>query len=342
MGSASAHLERRQRTYEVLATRLAALSDDDLATALSAEAVSWRVSVHGSQSGVIDVEGATVFVKKISLTDLEQAAEGSTVNLFDLPPFYQYGVGSAGFGAWRELRASLKASAWALSGECPYFPLVYHWRVLPRTAPVPLSAKQSAWLDRAPDYWDQSGAVRRRLKAISDASASIVLFLEFVPETLDEWLKERRVGPRLGDAFQADILRFHDQLHDAAVFINDHGMLHFDLNAFNVLTDGQQVYAADYGLALCADFELSPAERAFFETHRLYDRCYVTWAVAEWLAPKADPPILPPGVNALVDRCAPVASIFGNFLNTLSTGRKTTPYPAVELEAALAAQADVR
>jgi hypothetical protein len=341
MGSASAHLERRQRTYEVLATRIAELSDDDLASALAAEAVSWRASVHGSQSGVIDVEGAKVFVKKISLAHLEQAAEGSTANLFGLPLFYQYGVGSAGFGAWRELGASLKASAWALSGECPYFPLVYHWRVLPRTAPAPLSAKQSAWLDRAPDYWDQSDAVRRRLKAISDASASIVLFLEFVPETLDEWLKERRVGSRLDAAFEADIWRFHDQLHDAAAFLNDHGMLHFDLNAFNVLTDGQQVYAADFGLALCTDFDLSPAERAFVETHRLYDRCYVTWAIAEWLAPKADPPILPPGLSALVDRCAPVASIFGNFLNTLA-GRKTTPYPVAELEAALAAQADVR
>jgi hypothetical protein len=340
MGSASAKLDRRRRLHDGIAAHLAALGDDQLAARL-AETDSWRANVHGNQSGVIEVDGARVFVKKIALTDLERTAEGSTANLFGLPLFYQYGVGSAGFGAWRELQATLKASAWALSGECPYFPLAYHWRVTPRPPPPPLSADQEAWLERAPGNWDHSEAVGARLAAIRAASACIVLCLEYAPETQQAWLKGRLAEP-LDAAAEAAILRFYDQLGETVAFMNARGMLHFDLNPSNVLTDGEQAYAADFGLTLCADFDLSPAERVFFETHHLYDRCYLDAAFVGWLAPKAAAPVLTPALSALVDRCAPLADILGGFMRSLRRESKTTPYPAAELEAALAAQASVR
>jgi hypothetical protein len=336
-----ARLDHRRRTHAALAARLAALDDDQL-TALVPEAGAWRAHFHGGQSGVLAVDGVKIFVKKIALTDLERTAEnqGSTANLFGLPTFYQYGVGSAGFGAWRELQAYQRASAWALSGECPYFPLVYHWRVLPRATPE-LSEAQRDWLARAPAYWNGSDTVRARLEAITAASASVVLFLEYVPQMLNVWLKDRLNGQRPDAAAEAAILRLHDQLRDTAAFMNDRGMLHFDLNAFNLLTDGEQLYAADFGLALCEDFDLSPAERAFFETHRPYDRDYVTWAVAEWLAPREDPPQLTPALSALVDRYAPTAKILRTFFKTLSGGSKTTPYPAAELDAAFEGQTSI-
>jgi len=329
-----AHLDRRRGLHDRLATRLAALSDDELA-ALAPETGSWRASVHGNQSGVIEFEGARVFVKRIALTDLERTVwnEGATANLFDLPMFYHYGVGSAGFGAWRELQAYLKASAWVRSGEQPYFPLVYHWRVLPRT-PLLFSDQQRAWLDRAPSYWDHSEAVRARLEAIAAASASVVLFLEHVPQSLHAWRKDRLTGQDVDAGLEATILRLLDQWQGAAAFMNDHGMLHFDLNADNVLTDGEQVYVADFGLAICEDFDLAPAERAFVESHRLYDACYVAWAFADWLAPRSDPPVLTPGLSARIGRYDPVAKIFLKFIRTLSEESKTAPYPATELEAA--------
>jgi hypothetical protein len=337
MGSASDHLEQRRRTYEVIAARLAALGDDGLA-ALLAETPSSRANMHGNQSGLIDVEGAKVFVKKIALSDLERTAanEGSTANLFELPLFYHYGVGSAGFGAWRELQAYLKASAWALAGECPNFPLVYHWRILPRQV-TPTSAERLARRKQLVDYWDSSDAIRARLEAISVATASIVLFLEHVPETLHEWLGSRRTDQQPDASLEAAILRVHDQWRATASFMNERGMLHFDLHQHNVLTDGEQLYAADFGLAMCADFDLSPDERDFFETHRLYDRCYVPWAFAGWLVPaEAEPPVLTPALSAVVDRSAPVATVFRAFLEALRES-KTMPYPATELEAASAA-----
>jgi hypothetical protein len=102
VGSASARLEQRRLTHDRLAARLAGLSDAQL-VALFDQTADWHFHVHGGQSGTIEVEGVKIFVKKIALTDLErrEGNRGSTANLFDLPGFYQYGIGSAGFGAAR-------------------------------------------------------------------------------------------------------------------------------------------------------------------------------------------------------------------------------------------------
>lgn len=307
------------------------MSPDELTALLFAEGVDWRVHALGGRSATIEVEGVKVFVKMIALADIEQAAEGSTANLFGLPLFYQYGVGSAGFGAWRELAACAKAGAWALSGECPFFPLLYHWRVAPDTPRPSLAPEQQAWIDQSPAYWDHSDAVRARLEAIAAASASIVLFLEHIPAPLGAWLASRPVD----EALEAVILRLDDQLRDAAAFMNARGMLHFDLHSHNVLTDGEQVYVADFGLAISSDFDLSPAERAFFEAHRLYDRSYLDWSFHGWLPPETDRGALPPALRARLDRATPVGLIMAAFFKTLREESKSTPYPAAALEAAV-------
>ena len=56
-------------------------------------------------SRILDVAGHRVFAKTIPVTKLELAHLGSTRNLFELPVVYNYGVGSAGFGAAREVAA---------------------------------------------------------------------------------------------------------------------------------------------------------------------------------------------------------------------------------------------
>lgn len=337
------HLARRLRKHELLAARLSAMKDDHLA-ALLAEAPAWRNHIHGNQSTVVEIDDAKVFVKQVALTDLERdpSNEGSTANLFGLPTFYQYGVGSAGFGAWRELQAYLRAGRWVQNGECPHFPLLHHWRVMPRSGRPSLSAEQYAWLEQAPDYWNGSDAVRVRLGAIAGASATIVLFLEHAPETLDAWLTRQLTDQHMDDTAEATALRLHAQLHEAAAFMNARGMLHFDLHGHNVLTDGERAYVADFGLALCADFDLSADERAFFESHRLYDRCFVTWDFIERLTKKARPSGLPPLLRTLIERSAPVAGIFRDFFEKLSKESKTAPYPAAALEAAFAAQSAAR
>lgn len=317
----------------MLASRLAGMSDAGLA-ALLTEPDPSRASMNGNGSEVIEVENTKVFVKKIALTDLEQSAgEAATANLFNLPLFCRYEVG---FGAWRELSASLRASAWALSGDCVFFPFVHHWRVLPRT-PTPGTAEHRARLQRALDHWERSEAIAARVEALWGASASLVLFLEYVPEMLLAWLGDRLGEEKPDAAMETAILCIHDEWRGAAAFMNERGMLHFDLHRANLLTDGAQIYVGDYGLALCTDFDLAPAEREFFEAHRLYDRGYVDWAFGEWLR-RAEPPlVMTPDLEARLESVRPVADVFARFVDSLVKVNKSTPFPASEMAAALAA-----
>ena len=96
----------RLARYRGVSSALDALGDGGLEE-LAGGAREVAVGIGGS-SAVVDVAGVPVFVKRIPLTDVERRPENvmSTANLFGLPPFYQYGVGSAGFGAWRELTAN--------------------------------------------------------------------------------------------------------------------------------------------------------------------------------------------------------------------------------------------
>ncbi|SPR13418.1 hypothetical protein [Orientia tsutsugamushi] len=82
----------------------------------------------GSKSALISIDDTPVFVKKIPLTDLEQLDQNfmSTANLFNLPLGYQYGIGSACFGAWHELATHIMTTNWVITGECANFPIMYH------------------------------------------------------------------------------------------------------------------------------------------------------------------------------------------------------------------------
>src|SRR5580693_5580459 len=202
----------RLTAYGAVSTRLSLLSDRQLGEAVAAAGPIG--SGIGGRSAELDIDGRRVFVKRIPLTDVETSPENarSTANLFGLPMFYQYGVGSAGFGAWRELSAQQRASQWVLSGECPNFPLLYHWRIAPR-ATRPLSDELRARIQRGVDHWEGSQAVRARLEAIATAPASIVLFIEAAPANLRQWLKAAGL---MDAALEAAILGIYDQWRDSA------------------------------------------------------------------------------------------------------------------------------
>lgn len=124
-------LINRLETYERISKELKNMSDKMLSDLLH-QAAPMHSGIGGT-SATLTLEGTKVFVKKIALTDLERKSEHflSTANLFDLPLFYQYGVGSKGFGAWRELATHLMTSKWVILENCPNFPILYHWRILP-------------------------------------------------------------------------------------------------------------------------------------------------------------------------------------------------------------------
>lgn len=308
---------------------------------------------------MVDIDGTSVFVKRIPLTDLERAPGNamSTADLFELPTTCHYGVvrlPAGGFGAWRELAANTATTSWVLDGRTEAFPLMHHWRVLPGGVPP---AEELADVERVVAYWNGSAAVRHRLRALARASASLVLFLEHVPSTLAGWLAERRAaGP---DAVAAACLRVDRLLRADVADMNGRGLLHFDAHARNVLTDGRSLYLADLGQALWAGFDLSAEERDFLVLNVDHDAAYVARELVNWIVahvvgipgPKVGGPVerydyvrrcaagsrptgVPEPIADLVMRAAPVVSVLNDFCWRFFES-PVTPYPAAEIARAL-------
>jgi serine/threonine protein kinase len=209
-----------------------------------------------------------VFVKRVPLTDVEFARPLSTRNLFRLPTYYSYGVGSAGFGVFRELSTHEKATEWVLSGAAPGFPLLYHHRVMLRLEPAPPFPIP---LDDYVVYWNSSKSVARYIQARQQATHEIWLVIEFVPHTLGDWIATNQ--ERTSDVIAA--------LCHTVTFLREHGIVHFDAHFGNVLTDGETHYLADFGLALDSSFELTASERRFLDRHQYYDYGTVLWCLAD-------------------------------------------------------------
>ncbi|MFJ2270579.1 protein kinase family protein [Streptomyces sp. NPDC087849] len=342
----------RVSAYADVGARLSLISDRRLHDAVAA-AASLGSGI-GGRSAEMQVAGMRVFVKRVPLTDMELQPEHvrSTENLFDLPLFYQYGVGSAGFGAWRELAAHILTTGWVLKDEYAGFPLLYHWRVLPDSPPASF-ADEFGGVEGAVAHWDGSPAVRRRLEAIGRSSFSLVLFLEHVPQTLGAWLGEARDVAWQERGGQSPYLWVEDALRRGAEFMSARGLVHFDAHFSNLLTDGRQVYFADFGLALSRDFELSAEEAAFLADHLVYDRCYAPGHLLrhhlpdsvrggadhrtflrEWVAGHR-PSGVPKDIGAIIGRHARHAIVLEDFHHRLITQSKGTPFPATEVQRAL-------
>ncbi|QJW36690.1 protein kinase family protein [Cellulosimicrobium protaetiae] len=301
----------------------------------------------GGETALLDVDGTPVFVKHVRLTDLERQARNvrSTANLFDLPTFCHYGVGTigaAGFGSWRELAVHVMTTGWVIAGEHEGFPLMHHWRVLPDAGrPLP---DELADVERAVEYWGGGTAVRRRLEALRDSSASIVLFLEYVPQTLHDWLGAQVEAG--GETAERACALVEDGLSAGIAFMRSRGLLHFDTHFENVLTDGERLYFADFGLAISSAFDLSRDEVDFVAAHQEYDDRYSVTHLVSWLAVAlygcgpderralvrswaqgSLPAGAPAAVAATLSRHAPVAAVVGDFYRAFQRESRETPYP---------------
>lgn len=301
----------------------------------------------GGKTVLLEVEGTSVFVKQVRLTDLERRPENvrSTANLFGLPVFCHYGVGSIGgpgFGAWRELAVHIMTTNWVIAGDYEGFPLMYHWRVLPDPGqPLP---EELADVERAVAYWGGRSGVRRRIEALQQSSASLMLFLEYIPQNLHDWL-----GVQVGagdEVAERACAMVDNELKAGISFMNACGLLHFDAHFENILTDGRRLFFADYGLAISSRFELTQGEADFFDEHRSYDRCYTATHLVNWLAvalygygPEerkafvrscaqgVPPGGIPAAVAAVLVRYAPIATVVGDFYRQFQRESRATPYP---------------
>ncbi|MEV4204742.1 protein kinase family protein [Nocardia salmonicida] len=354
-------LPKRLRVHGAVSTALALHSDHALRELVdAAEPIGAGI---GGKSALLEIAGTPVFVKRVPVSDLERQPEHvrSTANLFGVPLFYHYGVGligGAGFGAWRELAVHTMTTNWVLAAEHEGFPLMYHWRVLPDTTPLPA---ELADIDRTVAYWDDRPQIRHRIEALRDSSASIALFLEYIPNTLHDWLNTQiEAGDETTDRACAMVER---ELTAGTAFMNSRGLLHLDAHFQNILTDGRRLYFADYGLALSSGFDLSPQEAAFFDQHQSYDRGFTATYLSNWLltalyglrredretraamvraiAEGKPPDGIPEGAAALLTRHAPVATAMSGFMRAFQQASRSTPYPDEEIRRLLDDQASV-
>jgi hypothetical protein len=228
------------------------------------------------------VAGRRVFVKRVPLTDLERRPEHvrSTANLFGAPPYCHYGIGkvpSPGFGAWRELTVHEMTTDWVLADTFPGFPLMYHWRILPESRE--LLPVQLADVEGAVGYWEGAPGLRRRIEALRTATASVALFLEYIPHTVHDWLRAQLAAGHAKSACRV----VEQGLAAVTSFLHAQELLHMDAHFGNILTDGHRLYLCDYGLSLASRFQLTPLERGFFDRHRPYDRAYTSLYLVLWL-----------------------------------------------------------
>ena len=285
-------ITNRRAGHERLSAVLSSRSDRELEVLVGAHGNSGV----GGGSGVLDVDGTPVFVKRVPLTDRE-LARPSTANLFDLPMFCQYGIGGPSFNAWRELAANRLVTEAVLAGGTAAFPLLHHRRVLPGRAPV---AAEHTDVDDVVAMMDGSTAVRARLEALAAASHSLVLFCEHIPHPVEGWLGEEPVSK--AEAVER-------QFAETVTFLRDRQLLHMDAHLGNMRTDGERLYLTDFGLATSPRFELSAAERDFVRRNAAHDAEYAAMRLVNWLVTDACGVTVPPGGvptarNEYVRRCA--------------------------------------
>jgi hypothetical protein len=353
------HTNRLARFARISAA-LAQQSDQQL-TRLVDEAEQLAAGIGGSTLA-FDIDGVRIFAKRVRLTDQERRPEHwmSTANLFKLPTFCQRNVGSPGFGVWREVAANVMTTGWVLDRQLESFPLMVHWRVLegaaaPGAKPVP---DELADIEGMVSYWGGSQAMGERLKALADATASVMIFLEHVPWNLSEWLDQQMAAGPEAMALACEMVE-HGLTVDVPL-MNALGLLHGDAHHGNILTDGHRLYFADLGLATSARFDLSVEELSYLQHNAGLDFGYVrakwvNWLVRAW-APAASSlqqrmewvrgvaqgqavrrviPDMPPRIASIVHRHAPVAAAINGFYVELRSTSRRASYPRDEIEALL-------
>lgn len=261
------HAQRRWQLYFKLSSAIAQIDNAHVRSLLEAQETQngW------GKSQTIEIERSKVFVKRVPLTDIEYEYMFSTRNVYDLPTYYNYGIGSAGLGIFRELVTHIKTTNWVLEGAIVSFPLLYHYRIIPffgERAAVDMERHE-----RYVSYWGGNANIDRYILDRASANYELVLFLEYIPHTVSNWLLAHpgKVSMVLAD------------MQVTITFMRSKGMIHFDNDFSNMLTDGWQTYLADFGLVLDKQFTLTPAEQLFYKQHSWYDYANLLWNLGDHL-----------------------------------------------------------
>lgn len=333
-------LSKRTEKYTIVSNTLSCMSNQQLQAVLST-----GKEIHtgiGGTSVQIDIENIPVFVKRVPITELELKPDNfmSTANIFKLPMCYQYGIGSAGFSAWRELAAHIMTTNWVISGKCSNFPIMYSSRIIPNSLnKTDLSYWEST--EKYLDYWENNKHIKERIYSLNSTNASVLLFLEHFPKNLHQHLKEVLSA-------ELDSINYLEKLNKSfgtvLEFMHENSFLHMNAHFHNILADEDDIYLSDFGLALSKKFDLSMTEHNFVKDHENYDRCSYSvnllhgvltayagkdnWdkTLSDYLANKHSIK-LPDKINEILSKNAPIAEKMHTFYKEIQKD-KSTPFPS--------------
>ena len=203
----------------------------------------------------VEVDGCPLFVKAVPVTERELDAGLPTTNLYGIPPSFNYPFGSPGLSVGRELAFARHSTEWVDSGECSSFPILICDHVIHRPEPArAVSGDYSA-------YRGDVESVSQYLHDRAAATSALVL----VYEDLAECAADRIITS------PSDVGWIVDDIEHAIAFLHARGVVHFDVDLFNVVTDGERAYIADHGLVMDPTFDLSTQERQFLARNRHFD-----------------------------------------------------------------------
>ena len=248
-------LSKRRALYCDTSTRLSQFDNKQLQKLLK----PYEKNRIWSTNQVIKLGRVKVFVKRLRVTEIEYENMFSTKNLYSLPTYYNYGVGSAGLGVHREIVAHIKTTNWVLDGRIDHFPLLYHYRFMPINEKGPRIDIERH--QKYVKYWNGNKNIDRYVKDRAHARYEVVQFIEYIPHVLKLWLEK--------DLSKIDGVI--EQMQNTLHFLYTNGIIHFDCNLWNIITDGETVYLTDFGLVLDKEFQLTTRERAFFRENTYYD-----------------------------------------------------------------------
>jgi tRNA A-37 threonylcarbamoyl transferase component Bud32 len=201
-----------------------------------------------------------VFAKVIPVTDVDIFNMYDTANIHNLPLYYNYGIGSAGFGCWRELNFHIKASNWVLNKVCVNFPILYHHRIVKSSR---IKMAEYVYDPNMAKRWNRNKAIEKYTKKRSEASHFVILCLEYFPSALNKTLNDKNIQWYLK---QANCIN---------TFLRKNKVIHFDPHPGNFITDGKLIVLTDYGLVLDKKFNLSEEEIDFFDKHTNFCSSYI-------------------------------------------------------------------
>jgi hypothetical protein len=204
----------------------------------------------------VEVDGCPLFVKSVPVTERELDAGLPTTNLYGIPPSFNYPFGSPGLSVGRELAFARQSTEWVDTGECSSFPILIREHVIQRPQPTrSVSGDYSA-------YRGDVESVSEYLHDRATATSALVL----VYEDLAACAADRIVTS------PSDVGWIVADVEHAIAFLQGRGVVHFDVDLFNVVTDGERAYIADHGLVMDPTFDLSTEERQFLVRNRHFDR----------------------------------------------------------------------